>query len=409
MAISKKEYRRQKTAVKTKELESSVQPLKSALKVDKKLKKAEISDDGLGSDDEEGDEDVSEEGMKRLMELVDVEDLNEFELAMLGRGEEDGEDEDEEEEDDGEEVDDNDDNDGEDDDEEQDNTIINEQPDEDVVSLDGLGSDISVDEDAVPRQKVTINNKPALRILTDAIRITNIAWPEHLVLTSKETADVDPNDDLQRETIFYKIALGCISQAKKLATKHGIPFTRPDDYYAEMVKSDEHMERVRTKLVEEAQTIKKSEAAKKQRDLKKFGKQIQQEKLKQREQDKKSFDERVQGLKRKRKEGMEIGEDGDEFDIAVEDAMKGRTEKLGRGTQDKSKASHMKPMPRHVRDSKYSLGGGGRRSKQNTRESTMDFGGSMSRGKGGKGLKGGPGGAKSKGRPGKSRRQAGRV
>ncbi|WVN85110.1 uncharacterized protein L203_100252 [Cryptococcus depauperatus CBS 7841] len=403
MAISKKEYRRQKTAVKTKELESSVQPLKSALKVDKKLKKAEISDDGLGSDDEEGDEDVSEEGMKRLMELVDVEDLNEFELAMLGRGEEDGEDEDEEEEDDGEEVDDNDDNDGEDDDEEQDNTIINEQPDEDVVSLDGLGSDISVDEDAVPRQKVTINNKPALRILTDAIRITNIAWPEHLVLTSKETADVDPNDDLQRETIFYKIALGCISQAKKLATKHGIPFTRPDDYYAEMVKSDEHMERVRTKLVEEAQTIKKSEAAKKQRDLKKFGKQIQQEKLKQREQDKKSFDERVQGLKRKRKEGMEIGEDGDEFDIAVEDAMKGRTEKLGRGTQDKSK------MPRHVRDSKYSLGGGGRRSKQNTRESTMDFGGSMSRGKGGKGLKGGPGGAKSKGRPGKSRRQAGRV
>jgi len=50
----------------------------------------------------------------------------------------------------------------------------------------------------------------------------------------------------------YKLALDLVPQARKLATKHDIPFTRPSDYYAEMVKSDEHMERVRTKLVEEA-------------------------------------------------------------------------------------------------------------------------------------------------------------
>ena len=47
-----------------------------------------------------------------------------------------------------------------------------------------------------------------------------------------------------------------------------------------------------------SQGIKKSEAAKKQRDLKKFGKQIQVEKLKQREVDKKSFAERMHGIKR---------------------------------------------------------------------------------------------------------------
>lgn len=47
-----------------------------------------------------------------------------------------------------------------------------------------------------------------------------------------------------------------------------------------------------------SQGIKKSENAKKQRELKKFGKQIQHEKLRQREQDKKSFEDRVQGLKR---------------------------------------------------------------------------------------------------------------
>jgi hypothetical protein len=65
-----------------------------------------------------------------------------------------------------------------------------------------------------------------------------------------------------------------------------------------MVKSDEHMERVRTKLVEEAQGIKNSEAAKKQRELKKYGKQIQHEKLKQREMDKKSFMDKTAGVKR---------------------------------------------------------------------------------------------------------------
>jgi len=53
-------------------------------------------------------------------------------------------------------------------------------------------------------------------------------------------------------THSYKIALDQVANARKLCSKHDIPFTRPTDYYAEMVKSDEHMERIRTKLVEES-------------------------------------------------------------------------------------------------------------------------------------------------------------
>jgi len=52
--------------------------------------------------------------------------------------------------------------------------------------------------------------------------------------------------------ISYKVALEQVPVARKLAAKHDILFTRPTDYYAEMVKSDEHMERIRTKLVDEA-------------------------------------------------------------------------------------------------------------------------------------------------------------
>lgn len=191
---------------------------------------------------------------------------------------------------------------------------------------------------------------------------------------------------------FYKLALDAVPEARKLCNKFDIPFSRPTDYYAEMVKSDEHMERVRTKLVTEAQGIKKSEEAKKQRDLKKYGKQIQHEKLKQREQDKKAFGDKVAGIKRKRKDGAEIGGEDEEFGIELEDegADRGRGGARG-GRGGKSK------MPRSARDAKYSLGGSSRRAKQNTKESTNDI----------PGWGGEKGGKKGKTqRPGKSRRSS---
>lgn len=96
----------------------------------------------------------------------------------------------------------------------------------------------------------------------------------------------------------YKQALHSANAAKKLATKAKFPFTRPDDYFAEMVKSDSHMERIRQRLLDETAGIKKSEEKRKERDGKKFGKQVQQEKLKERQQAKKDMEDRLQGLKR---------------------------------------------------------------------------------------------------------------
>lgn len=58
------------------------------------------------------------------------------------------------------------------------------------------------------------------------------------------------------------------------------------------------MERIRQKLLDEGAGIKKGEEARKQRDLKKFGKQVQVEKLKEREKSKKEMDERLKSLKR---------------------------------------------------------------------------------------------------------------
>lgn len=70
------------------------------------------------------------------------------------------------------------------------------------------------------------------------------------------------------------------------------------DYFAEMVKSDAHMERIRQKLLDETAGIKKGEQAKRQRELKKFGKQVQVEKLKEREKGKKDMQDKLKSLKR---------------------------------------------------------------------------------------------------------------
>ncbi|KZT53951.1 eukaryotic rRNA processing [Calocera cornea HHB12733] len=354
-----------------------------------------LGDDGLDDfaqnalaaigDDDEGDEDEEDDDAEEGEGIVDVADegdeSSEGEEAELANGM-DVDDEDDDEEDD----------------------------DDDDIALDDV--DGEVDEDVVPKQKLTIDNQPAMRRIRETIELKDMDWTETLVTTYPQKMEdevKDPGDDLDRELQFYKQAIWGADHSRQLAAKAHLPFTRPPDYYAEMVKSDSHMERVRSRLMDERATIKKSEEKKRQRDLKKFGKQVQVEKLKEREREKKEVGERLKSLKRKRK-GALNGDSGgmaeEEFDVALEDALAERPAKRGRG----GKTS----MNRDQRDSKFRLGAGGnKRSKQNTRESTDDFGGGgpgrgRGRGRGGaRGGRGGRGGGGGRGgaqRPGKSRR-----
>jgi rRNA-processing protein EBP2 len=58
------------------------------------------------------------------------------------------------------------------------------------------------------------------------------------------------------------------------------------------------MERIRQRLLDEGASIKRSEEKRKEREGKKYGKQVQMEKLKERERSKKDMEERLKGLKR---------------------------------------------------------------------------------------------------------------
>lgn len=67
-----------------------------------------------------------------------------------------------------------------------------------------------------------------------------------------------------------------------------------------MLKSDDHMSRIRQSLLDEQAGFKASDEARKLRDAKKFGKKVQVERLKEREKEKKEVGKRLDSLKKSR-------------------------------------------------------------------------------------------------------------
>lgn len=96
----------------------------------------------------------------------------------------------------------------------------------------------------------------------------------------------------------YKQSLWAATRAEQLFEKANLPFHRPDDYFAEMVKTDQHMSKIRQSLLDEQAGMKASDEARKLRELKKFGKKVQVEKLREREKEKKAVGERLESLKK---------------------------------------------------------------------------------------------------------------
>lgn len=246
------------------------------------------------------------------------------------------------------------------------------EEEEDVALSD---AELDDDADVIPYQKVTINNKAALRRSLQRIELPADAkknFEETLTISTNSPITLrDIYDDTERELAFYKQALNASIEGRKLARKNKIEFSRPVDYFAEMVKSDEHMLRVKNKLVEQEKNKRVAQEARKQRELKKYGKKVQHEKLQQRAKEKRDVLDKIQGLKRKRK-NADI--DGDQFGVEVEDALSDKKQqrddrfKLGNQRGAQKKQPNRKRM---AKNQKY--GSGHRRGeKKNSADSSMD-------------------------------------
>eukprot|EP00035_Acanthoeca_spectabilis_P007392 m.136244 g.136244 ORF g.136244 m.136244 type:complete len:300 (-) comp13933_c0_seq4:2190-3089(-) len=256
-----------------------------------------------------------------------------------------------------------------------------------------------VAEEAAPRKK-GFSDEAGLLAKHKEIAITStLKWVE-LNTVGSPFPEVSASDDFARENAFYDHSLAAVHAGCALLKQHGVPIQRPSDYYAEMLKTDEHMSRVKERIIVENKKIVASEQARKQRDNKKYGKKVQQEVLAKRQAAKR---EAIAGATKLRQElKQKISNSTADFGV---EAVSDTREQGPRGRNKK----------RVAKDAKFGFGGkaNNSRSKRNDSASFMDGKFSVSKNKqlprGMAGKSGGGKGGKSKNkRPGKSKRQPGR-
>ncbi|KHC81509.1 rRNA-processing protein EBP2 [Candida albicans SC5314] len=391
----------EKTVEEEKEIIEAA-PVTTKVKSNKKSKKSNTKKD----DDDYQSEVLSKKEQRRLKKLQTKQQEEEKEAEDNEEEEEEEDDDDDEEELDLEKLaasesesdinDEEEEEDDDDDDEEEDDEVENDDEAEDDIPL----SDVEVDSDAdiVPHTKLTINNMAALR---ESLARIELPWSKHSFIEHQSITSVDKTeseikdiyDDTERELAFYKQGLDAVKQSRKTLLKLKIPFSRPMDYFAEMVKSDEHMDKLKNKLLTEAANKKASEEAKRQRQLKKFGKQVQHATLQERAKQKKETLEKIKSLKKKRG-ANEISND-DDFQIALEEATENNQKYGHGGSGSGGDNKRRKPNSKRLaKDAKYGFGGKKRGKRENDAASSADISGFSTRK-----MKG-----KSTSRPGKSKR-----
>lgn len=131
------------------------------------------------------------------------------------------------------------------------------------------------------------------------------------LIDSNKTIDLVDND-FKRESLFLRQAEAAIKIALPRFKSLNIPVKQPKDYFAQMVKSQKHMEKVQEAVLSKQAEIEKREKAKKLRELKKMGKQIQMEAEKKKQMVKKKLNESIKKFKKGDKDSLEIALEEDD-------------------------------------------------------------------------------------------------
>ncbi|XP_046328877.2 probable rRNA-processing protein EBP2 [Haliotis rufescens] len=246
--------------------------------------------------------------------------------------------------------------------------------------------------------KTFFNDTEGMEVKLKAFQ-QNLDWIERLDLTNEPAppppgtdfdGEDDVNDDFRREMKFYCQAQASVVRGMAKLHHLEVPTKRPEDYFAQMAKSDDHMKKVREKLLEKQIGMERSEKAKKMRDLRKYGKKVQTEVLLQRQKEKR---EMLQSVKKYRKGQL------NKLDF-LDDVEKAEGKRNQPTVQNLDKKRNQPNKKRQFKNTKFGFGGQKKRSKYNTKDSAADvseFAGAKQSGKYGKN-------PKKSGRPGKSKR-----
>eukprot|EP00180_Rhodochaete_pulchella_P004422 Plantae.Rhodophyta-Rhodochaete_pulchella.ctg8356.p2 GENE.Plantae.Rhodophyta-Rhodochaete_pulchella.ctg8356~~Plantae.Rhodophyta-Rhodochaete_pulchella.ctg8356.p2 ORF type:complete len:411 (+),score=115.51 Plantae.Rhodophyta-Rhodochaete_pulchella.ctg8356:85-1317(+) len=298
----------------------------------------------------------------------------------------------------------------------------------DISKIETLGFLETLNLTHTPREQLIVEDDPATET-------------KQKRKNSKDSKKASPkasivNDDLKREALFATVASEAVKRGLQQLRAANVPFRRPDDYLAEMVKTDHQMQRVKKKMVHERDTIAAAQQRRKQRTNKKEARKIQIEKEQSRKHSvkqevaavEKLRKERVKARARKGKDEDEEDEGGadDDFPVDLLDFEELKDGKFVRGKHETKKDDDGEPRgnspkqrnkKREEKNKKFGFGGKKKGAKRNDAKSASKTG-DFSRKKNNEvpdalraklkgGVKKGAKGAKK--RPGKSRRQKSRA
>lgn len=215
---------------------------------------------------------------------------------------------------------------------------------------------------------------------------------------NKKLPQFSPSDDpvlndFKRETMFHRQAQSAVIEGIARLKSLNILTKRPVDYYAEMAKTDVHMQKVKDNLQKKQLDAQRTEKVRQLRAQRKVSKQMQVEATLKKHADKRKLMEEV----KKYRKG--VRKDLDFLDDKKKPMVKGKDGKfMNKKALEK----------RNSKNSKFGFGGKKRGLKKNTRDSAADVSEYRRPDKPGRGGKSGkfghgkPNGAKQ--RPGKNRR-----
>lgn len=172
-----------------------------------------------------------------------------------------------------------------------------------------IGSRLVLDEEGLKKKIAALDYGLQLKM-------KSVPFIETLAVVDEEGSDekVDYKDNTKRESYFYSNTLRNVSKACLVLASMNVKWNRPDDMLAEMLKTDQHMKKIKMDLLKQEQKIKAVELKKQKYVEKKFTKKIQVEKKKQRMQEvKKNLKEIEKWKKSDHKNSASIEESFDKY------------------------------------------------------------------------------------------------
>jgi len=204
-------------------------------------------------------------------------------------------------------------------------------------------------------------------------------WVESLSLTCNQPLQLDnTHDDLKREAAFYSRSVAGVSQALSQLESLHIPYRRPNDFFAEMVKPDQHMAKVKASLLTEKRKMAVVEERKKNREMKKFAKQVQTEKLQARQKAKKENMQQTNKIRQSTKhnevkvERSRVPMIDDALQQSVGDKQAKRDLKKQKRDEKQQISQHKKSRKREAKDSRFGYGGKKWDKKKNSSDSSKN-------------------------------------